>query len=59
MAELDQLNQEINYYRQESAIFESKNEKMTVKLQKMKKKNFALLAELQVRQSVLKVDKES
>ena len=53
------MNQEINYYRQESAIFESKNEKMTVKLQKMKKKNFALLAELQVRQSVLKVDKES
>ena len=37
--ELDQLKQDVNFYRQESTIYEDKNSKLQSKLSKLKKMN--------------------
>ena len=41
-ADLDQLKQDVNFYRQESAIYEERNSKLTGKISKMKKRNSIL-----------------
>lgn len=43
--EVEQLKLDVNFYRQESAIYETKNEKAGAKLEKLKKKNSRLLEE--------------
>jgi len=42
----------VNFYRQESAIYEGKSGKMTGKLSKLKKKNSFLIEEKKARQAV-------
>lgn len=58
-SELDQLKQDVNFYRQESAIYENKNSKLTSKLSKLKKRNSSLVSEKQIREMIQMDSKES
>ena len=55
-SQLDQLNQDVNFYRQESAIYEGKNTKMQNKLQKLKTKNSLLVDEKKQQASIQKLE---
>ena len=52
-SEVDSLKSDVNFYRQESAIYEQRNSKLSNKVDKIKKKKSEILAKYKPRDNMI------